>query len=265
MRLEVRQLDCPVGEGFALRELSFQLPPGQRLALIGPNGSGKSSLLRALTLLIPSTGEIQLDGRSLRGLGSRARARALCWMPQQEEGGAAFLVEDYVRLGRHPHLGLWGRPGLLDEQRVDWALEQAGCLAWRRRRLGELSGGERQLVRLAAALAQEARILLLDEPAAFLDPGQRRRLWERLEPVLRAEGLSLLFVTHDVNEALRHADQVLALQAGRPVHLGPVGDLETATWLGPLYGLTWQSHRLPGHSRPWLVESTPAAPTEPGP
>ncbi|MFA7329732.1 MAG: ABC transporter ATP-binding protein [Candidatus Delongbacteria bacterium] len=261
MVLSVEQLEVPVSPDFVLHDVDFHLPAGSRLALIGPNGSGKSTLLKALILALPGRGRVLLDGRPLAALSARARARALCLLPQQEEGGAAFSVEDYVRLGRYPHLGWLGSFSALDQERVDWALEQAGCRAWRARRLGELSGGERQLVRLAAALAQESRILLLDEPAAFLDPGQRRRLWERLEHVLAGEGLSLVFVSHDVNEVLRRADRYLALQGGAGLRSGPVAELAEGDWLGDLYGLPLQAHRLPGQARPWLLErdAAPAA------
>jgi iron complex transport system ATP-binding protein len=110
------------------------------------------------------------------------------------------------------------------------------------------------LVRLAAALAQEARILLLDEPGTFLDPGQRRRLWERLEAALDEGGLSLVFVSHDLNEALRHARRYLALREGRVLRQGPVEELARADWLEPLYGLGFQALEATGHAQPWLVE-----------
>jgi iron complex transport system ATP-binding protein len=254
MDLSVRQLSATLPGGFRLRDVELELPAGTRLGIIGPNGAGKSCLLRALSLLLPSTGGLRVDGRDLRSLSARERARALCLMPQQEEGVSAFPVLDYVQLGRFAHLGLGGRLGAEDHRRVAWALELAGCGAWRERRMGELSGGERQRVRLAAALAQEARILLLDEPAAFLDPGERRRLWDRLGPALRQEGLSLVFVSHDVNEVLRQADRFLALSGGVPVAGGPVEELPAAPWLDQLYGLRLKAVQVPGDPTPWLVE-----------
>jgi len=260
MHLSVRQLALRLPGGFQLDGVDLELPAGTRLGIIGPNGAGKSCLLRALSLLLPSTGELRVDGRDLRALPARERARALCLMPQQEEGVSDFPVLDYVRLGRHPHLGFGGRLGREDHRRVAWALELAGCRDWDQRRMGTLSGGERQRVRLAAALAQEARILLLDEPAAFLDPGERRRLWDRLNPALRQEGLSLLFISHDVNEVLRQADLFLALDAGAPVAAGSVDTLPGAPWLHRLYGLRLQALQVPGDSTPWLVEHPEATP-----
>lgn len=259
MHLSARQLSVHLPGGFRLGGVDLDLPAGTRLGIIGPNGAGKSCLLRALSLLLPSTGELRVDGRDLRGLGARERARALCLMPQQEEGVSDFPVLEYVRLGRHSHLGFAGRLGREDHRRVAWALELAGCREWDQRTMGTLSGGERQRVRLAAALAQEARILLLDEPAAFLDPGERRRLWDRLNPALRQEGLSLLFISHDVNEVLRQADQFLALDGGSTVAAGPVDGLPGAAWLDRLYGLPMQALTVPGEERPWLLERPGAA------
>lgn len=253
MRLTAHDLCCHAG-AFTLRGVSLELEPGGRLALIGPNGAGKSTLLRALCGRLPAQGRVELDGRPLETLGARRRARALCLLPQSEEGAAAFTVEDYVRLGRFPHLGLFGSYSPRDRQVAEEAMARAGCAAWRHRLLPTLSGGERQLVRLAAALAQEARILLLDEPGTFLDPGQRRRLWERLEAALDEGGLSLVFVSHDLNEALRHARRYLALREGRVLRQGPVEELARVDWLEPLYGLGFQALEATGHAQPWLVE-----------
>lgn len=252
MRLAAHELGCRVG-AFELGGVSLELEPGGRLALIGPNGSGKSTLLRALCGRLSCRGRVELEGRPLHSLGARARARALCLLPQSEEA-AAFTVEEFVELGRYPHLGLFGSLSAEDRCRVEEAMKRAGCADWRRRLLPTLSGGERQLVRLAAALAQEARILLLDEPGTFLDPGQRHRLWERLEAALEEGGLSLVFVSHDVNEALRHARRFLALQGGHVLRQGPVAELAQGDWLGRLFGLEFQAVELAGHSHPWLLE-----------
>ena len=253
MDLRCHQLRCHTGS-FQLGPVDFHLPPASCLALVGPNGSGKSTLLRALSGLVPSTGEILLDEHALGGMGTRQRARAMCLLPQQEEGGSAFCVEDYVLLGRHAHVGLFGHYSSHDRAVAVDAMERTGCLPWRARRLDTLSGGERQLVRLAAALAQEARILLLDEPGTFLDPGQRRRLWERLQAARRDRGLGLVLVTHDVNEALEHGDQVLALEQGRVVRQGAVDLLLEADWVGRLFQLPLKAASVEGRQRPLLVE-----------
>lgn len=256
MELRCQGLGCRVGT-FTLGPVDLCLPPASCLALVGPNGSGKSTLLRALCGLLPCTGSLQLEGRELAGLGARQRARALCMMPQQEEGASAFTVEDFVLLGRHAHLGLLGHYGARDRAVVHDAMERTGCLPWRERRLETLSGGERQLVRLAAALAQEARILLLDEPGTFLDPGQRSRLWSRLQAIRRRQALSLVLVTHDVNEALEHADQVLALERGRVVKQGRAELLLDKAWVEELFQVPLATARVEGRLRPLLVEIEP--------
>ncbi|MDP2361665.1 MAG: ABC transporter ATP-binding protein [bacterium] len=253
MRLTVEDLGCRVG-GFQLEGVSLELPPGGRLALVGPNGSGKSTLLRAISGRLPARGRVLVDGMPLAAMAPRQRARAICLLPQTEGGGGAFTVEDYVLLGRYPHLGWLGLLGARDRRRAGEAMERMGCLPWRTRRLDSLSGGERQLVRLAAALAQEARILLLDEPGTFLDPGQRRRLWARLDAALAEDGISLIYVSHDLNEALWRADRFLALEQGRPLRQGPAAHLAEGDWLGRLFGLPLAAARRPGSGRTWLLE-----------
>lgn len=256
MELRCQGLMCRAG-AFVMGPVDLCLPPASCLALVGPNGSGKSTLLRALCGLLPSTGSLKVDGKELASLGARQRARALCLLPQQEESASAFTVEEFVLLGRHAHLGLLGHHGARDRAVVHDAMERTACLAWRERRMDTLSGGERQLVRLAAALAQEAHILLLDEPGTFLDPGQRSRLWTRLQAIRRHQALSLVWVTHDVNEALEHADQVLALEGGRMLRQGPVELLEEKAWVEQLFQVPLAMTRVEGRARPLLVEVTP--------
>jgi len=255
VELRATRLHCRMGT-FTLGPLDVHLPTGASLALVGPNGSGKSTLLRALCGLLPSQGDLWLNGQALARMGARERARAICLLPQQEEGGGSFTVEDYVLLGRHAHMGLLEHYSASDRAHATEAMERTGCAAWRARRLDTLSGGERQLVRLAAALAQEARILLLDEPGTFLDPGQRRRLWRRLQEARRDKGLGLILVTHDLNEALEGADTVLALDKGQVLRQGAASLLLEGDWAGRLFGLPLQAVTVPGRARPYLVEAS---------
>lgn len=257
MELRTTALCCRVG-AFTLGPVELCVPAGSSLALVGPNGSGKSTLLNALCGLNQvHSGAVLLDGQPLGQLGARQRARAICLLPQQEAGSAAFTVEDYVLLGRHAHLGLLEPYRAQDQAQARWAMELTGCATWRERLMHTLSGGERQLVRLASALAQEARVLLLDEPSTYLDPGQRLRLWQRLEEARQerarsGQDLGLVLVTHDVNEALEHADQVLALDRGQVLRQGSVDILLEAGWTDRLYGVHWQALPVPGRRHPLL-------------
>ncbi|WP_374659166.1 ABC transporter ATP-binding protein [Inhella sp.] len=219
MRVEARDLHLQLGGRPVLQGLSLELGVGWT-AIVGPNGAGKSSLLRCLAgLLAPQRGELLLAGRPLRELPPAARARHLAWMAQQGETSGELNVRQTVQLGRLPHLGLVGMPGVHDEAVVQAAMVRTECNAWADRRLHELSGGERQRVLLARVLATEAPLLLLDEPTTHLDAPHQVAL-ARLFRDLAREGRGVVTVLHDLAIAL-HADRVLVMRQGRLLADGP--------------------------------------------
>lgn len=221
-----------VGEGF-----SFALVPGEVLALLGPNGGGKTTLLKTLLgLLPPRSGAVTLDGRPLARWSARERARRLAYVPQAAPPGFAYSVEDLVLMGRSAHRGLFVAPGAADRAAVAIAIERLRLQPLARRPVTELSGGERQLALVARALAQEARVIVLDEPTASLDFGNQGRVLGEIRRLADA-GLAVLFTTHDPNQALRVADRALLLRGGRPLALGPVTQVLDATRLQALYGV----------------------------
>lgn len=198
-----------------MRDVSVSATPGHLLAVVGPNGAGKTTLLRLLAgSLAPQQGEVLLDDRALAELDDRERARTLAVVPQSESSPFPVTVREMVGMGRYPHLGPWERTGADDRAVVERALERCAVAEFADRQLGELSGGERQRARIARALAQEAPILLLDEPTAGLDLRYCMELFHLLRE-LRADGLAVLFVTHDLNLAARFADGLLLLDHGR--------------------------------------------------
>lgn len=205
----------PRAETATVREVSLAVTPGSLLAVAGPNGAGKTTLLRVLSgSLAPQKGEVMLDDRLLGDLDDRERARALAVVPQSESSPFPVTVREMVGMGRYAHLGPWEAVGSGDRSVVDEALERCSVGPLAGRQLGELSGGERQRARIARALAQEAPVLLLDEPTAGLDLRYRMELFHLLQE-LRADGLALLVVTHDLNLAARFADRLLLLDRGR--------------------------------------------------
>lgn len=220
---------------FALKGVDLLLRPGEWLALLGPNGSGKTTLLRVMAgLLRPRRGEVLLEGRPLRAYGSYERGRLLAYLPQNGPYPEGLLVEEVVRLGRLPHLGLWGREGKEDEEAVNWALEVTGASAFRGRLLGTLSGGERQRVLLARALAGRPRYLLLDEPTTFLDLAHQGVVVGLLRR-LAGMGLGVLSVLHDPNQAAL-AHRVAVLEGGRVVAEGGPEAVLQEPLLARLYG-----------------------------
>ncbi len=198
-----------------LRDLSFVVARRERVAIIGPNGAGKTTLLNCINrILRGGRGRIAVGGRPLAAYGQAELARRIAYVPQAHGRTAPFTVREFVEMSRYPHLGPLAPAGSQDAAAVRRALDDLGTTALADRSLDALSGGERQKAYLAAALAQEAEILLLDEPTAHLDPRHRAEILRTLMRVHQERELTILFVTHDINEALAAADRVLALRDG---------------------------------------------------
>ncbi len=200
----------------ALSDVSVEARAGDFHAVLGPNGSGKTTLLRvALGLVRPSAGRAEILERAAHTWSRRALARVVGVLPQQEESAFPQRVRDAVLLGRYPHLSLWGAERPEDRAAVERALAQCDALHLAERWLWTLSGGEYQRVRLARALAQEPRLLVLDEPTASLDLRHEMELFERVRGLVDARRLAAIVITHHVNLAARFADRVLLLSEGR--------------------------------------------------
>ncbi|WP_439500250.1 ABC transporter ATP-binding protein [Bosea sp. (in: a-proteobacteria)] len=217
-------------------DVTLDLKAGEVLALLGPNGGGKTTLLKTLLgLLPPQAGMLSLDGRPLGSLSIGERARALGYVPQAHAGTFAFSVFAVVLMGRTAHGGLFAAPSRHDREVAQAMLERLGIAALGQRPYTQISGGERQLVLIARALAQEPRYVILDEPTASLDFGNQGKVMAQIRR-LAAEGLGVLFTTHDLNQALAHADRVMLLREGRALASGPAAELLTPERLGELYG-----------------------------
>jgi iron complex transport system ATP-binding protein len=230
-----------LGFGFPGRRVgsgvSLSLDEGRTLAVLGGNGAGKTTLLRSLLgLLPPQAGSVTLDGVAVDRLGPIERARRMAYVPQQHAPPFAYTVEDMELMGRAARMSAFGRPGVADRAAALGALARLGIEGLRARAVNELSGGERQLVLIARALAQQAPLLVLDEPTASLDFGNRARVLDELDR-LRASGLSIIFSTHEPEQALAHADQALLLAEGRPLACDTALQALTAANVTRLYGV----------------------------
>ncbi len=209
---------------------------GEWVALIGPNGAGKTTLLRAIARLVPFAGSIELEGRNTRELHRAELSRLLAVVPQEPSTPPWMTVAEYVLLGRTPHLGALAKEGKRDRDAAARALQRLDLLAYRERRLGTLSGGEKQRVVVARALAQEARIVLLDEPTASLDIGHQQQALELLD-VLRGESeLTLVAAMHDLTLAAQYADRMMLLDRGRVAADGVPRDVLTEEAIARHYG-----------------------------
>ena len=217
----------PRGDADAVAGVDLDVARGEIVALLGPNGSGKSTLLRLLLgSLRPDAGTIELMGRPLADWPRRDMARAAGVVTQSEEMAFPLTVRELVAMGRYPHLGAWRREGPADRAAIARALDRCGLTALAARPVLELSGGERQRARVARALAQEPRTLLLDEPTASLDIAYEMALFDLLAE-LRADGVTVIIVTHNLNIAARYADRLVLLDHGRVAAAGPPADVLT--------------------------------------
>jgi iron complex transport system ATP-binding protein len=236
--LEARGLAIGHGGRVLARGLSLSLAAGEVLCLLGPNGAGKTTLLRTLLgLLRPHAGSVLLDGRGLANLSRRRIARRLAYVPQAASGGFAYTARQAVAMGRAAQLGALAAPGPRDLALAGAALDRLGIARLADRPVTELSGGERQLVLIARALAQEAAALILDEPASALDFGNQVRLLRLLSGLAR-DGLGVLFTTHQPDHALLIADRVALLGPDGVLHgPGAPDALITAARLAGLYGV----------------------------
>ena len=218
-----------------LHDVSLTVAPRESVALLGHNGSGKTTLLRVLSgQLAPAGGQVLLEGMAPAGLAPRERARRIAVVPQRAEFFPSQIVRDMVLLGRYAHLGWWGAYTAHDYAVADQALASAGARELAHRRMGELSGGEVQRVMLARALAQESRLLLLDELAAALDWARVVELFDLLEQRRRA-GMAIVMAVHDCSLAAQYATRLVGLKQGRVLFDGPPETVFTEYFPGGMY------------------------------
>lgn len=218
------------------RDVSLAVKPGEALALLGPNGGGKTTLLKTmLGLIVPHGGSVTIDGRRLSGISIAERARLIGYVPQAHAGAFAFSVRDVVLMGRTAHQGVFAKPSKSDRAIADARLTELGIAHLAGKPYTMISGGERQLVLIARALAQEPRYVVLDEPTASLDFGNQGKVMRHIA-TLKARGLGVCFTTHDPNQALRHADSVALLRDGTLVSQGAPHDVLNRVKVEALYG-----------------------------
>jgi cobalamin transport system ATP-binding protein len=233
--IETRDLWVRFGPVAAVRELSLRAESGGWTALIGPNGAGKTSALRALAGLVSYEGEVLLDGRDARRLGRRALARLVAFVPQKPETPAALTVAEYVLLGRTPHIRYLGGEGRGDREAATRALGRLELESFAERPLGSLSGGELQRAVLARALAQEAPVLLLDEPTTALDLGRQQLVLELVD-ALRRDGLTVVTTMHDLTLAGQYAERLILLDGGSVVAEGTAVEVLSVPNVAAHYG-----------------------------
>jgi len=235
-RVEVLGLSAGYGRTRVLDAVRLTVEPGGWLAVIGPNGSGKSTLLRSVLGFHPHEGQVRIDGVPTTGMPRRDRARTMAYAPQTPVLPEGVTTRDFVILGRTPHRPLLAAPREVDRQVVADVMARLGLDELAERPLTTLSGGEQQRAVLARALAQQPRVLLLDEPTAALDLGHAQQVLDLVDRLRRQDGLTVVSTLHDLTLAGQYADRLALLSGGRVAAEGSPAEVLTAQALRTHYG-----------------------------
>jgi iron complex transport system ATP-binding protein len=235
--LAVEALSFGYGARVVGAAVSFSVAPGEVLCLLGPNGGGKSTLLKTgFGLQRPLQGRVKIDGDDTTDWAPARRALAFGYVPQSGAGQFSFSVAEMVLMGRTAHRSAFAAPSVNDHSIAEAALASLGITALADRDWLRISGGERQLALIARALAQQPRLMVLDEPTANLDFGNQVRVLDELKK-LAAQGLGIIFATHHPEQAFACADRVAMLHQGRLAHYGTPAEIITAETMQQIYGV----------------------------
>jgi len=233
--LSLDSVSVALGGATIVEGISLSVEEGEWLTLIGPNGAGKSTLLRAVAQLVPFDGAIRLEGRRLGELGRKELARRIAFVPQSPLLPPEMRVREYVLLGRTPYIPTFATERRGDHEAADRALRRLELLELARRPLRTLSGGEQQRAVLARALAQEAPVLLLDEPTAALDLGRQQQVLELVAELRLHRQLTVLSAMHELTLAAQYADRLALISGGRLVAAGPPREIATRELIAEHY------------------------------
>jgi iron complex transport system ATP-binding protein len=221
VRLLTESVNIGYGERLIVKDLSVCIPDKKITTIIGPNGCGKSTLLKAITRIISlQSGDVVLDGKSISKEQTKKLAKKMAILPQTPESAAGLTVGELVSYGRFPHQKGFGRLTKKDYEVIQWALEVTGTADYKFRPVDSLSGGQRQRVWIAMALAQETEIIFLDEPTTYLDMAHQLEVLELLQTLNAEQERTIVMVLHDLNQAARFADYIIALKDGEIVKAG---------------------------------------------
>jgi iron complex transport system ATP-binding protein len=254
--IKVEKLKFSYNDEPVLKDIHFQIMMGEFVGLIGPNGAGKSTLLKLLVrTLAPQTGQVFLHGRPLREYSGKELARQIGFVQQDFSSAFPFSAREVVLMGRFPHQKTFFADSRQDREIVRQAMEATDCYGLKERPFNRLSGGERQRVVLASALAQEPRILLLDEPTTALDLKHQVHFYDIITSLQRQENLTVLSVTHDVNLISRYCKRIMILKKGELLADGPVDKVMTTDTIEKTYDTKIQIISDPQSGTPVILSA----------
>ncbi|MBB6672039.1 ABC transporter ATP-binding protein [Cohnella nanjingensis] len=254
VRLYTEDLNIGYGDRSIVKDLSVVIPDRQVTAIIGSNGCGKSTLLKAVTRIIPhQSGAIMLDGMSIAKENTKLLAKKMAILPQTPESASGLTVGELVSYGRYPYQKGMGRLTPKDIEVIDWALEATGTIAFKHRSVDALSGGQRQRVWIAMALAQETEIIFLDEPTTYLDMAHQLEVLELLKKLNTEQGRTIVMVLHDLNQAARFADYIIALKDGEIVKAGTNEEVIRRDVLKQVFNIDAEIGRDPRTDKPMCI------------
>ncbi|MFC1898731.1 ABC transporter ATP-binding protein [Chloroflexota bacterium] len=257
IKISARDICLSYGSKTVLNGLTFQLGPGEMVGLIGPNGCGKSTIIRALSnIIIPSSGEIYLDGEDITRFKKRDLAKLVAVVPQMPLLASVLTAFEIVLMGRNPHLGLLQYEGQKDLDIVWQAMEKTDTQSLAKRRVGELSGGEIQSLLIARALAQETKVILLDEPTANLDIGRQAEVLDLIRNLCLKDNLLVLAALHDLNLAAQYCDRLILVNDGQIYAEGTPGEVITEKIITAVYGAESCVYSHPANGLPCVLLGT---------
>ena len=236
---DVKAVKLSVGYGGAdiVKAVDVNIPINRTTAIIGPNGCGKSTMLKAISRIIPYKGDVIVGGRNIETYSRKRLARILAMLPQKPEATNGLTVEELVAYGRHPYVSGIGNLRKKDYDMIQWALRVTGVEAFRKKKIETLSGGQKQRVWIALCLAQDTEIIFLDEPTTYLDISHQLEILEILVDLKENHGKTIVMVLHDLNQASKYADNLIALKNGQIVKEGTSQDVIREDVLKELFNI----------------------------
>ncbi|PAQ16443.1 iron-enterobactin transporter ATP-binding protein [Bacillaceae bacterium SAOS 7] len=254
VRLYTTDLNIGYGERLIVKDLSVEIPDKKITTIIGSNGCGKSTLLKAITRIIShQSGTVILDGENIAKENTKILAKKMAILPQMQESASGLTVGELISYGRFPYQKGFGRLTKKDYEVIDWALEVTGTTEFKFRPVDALSGGQRQRVWIAMALAQETEIIFLDEPTTYLDMAHQLEVLELLQKLNLEQERTIIMVLHDLNQAARFADYMIALKNGGIVKAGSCEEVMKRDVLQKVFNIDAEIGRDPRTNKPMCI------------